>query len=195
MTVTPIAAKELEGLEPHSEEERHKRAMYCAAQMGRVAIQLIRKCLNHCDTIDFGGMTAQKLRPQLNNFEHYQAMKEVCALCIWLTLAEQLGGGMPTWLKIFFCDTWACSDILFEAPTSKEVLAWYPPTRDLNSTCQTAAVRMCNNLHLGDTVQDAVLYFAQTLTDAAPIRAEILSDSLRRPLPELHRKIEEPVAV
>jgi hypothetical protein len=196
MTTAPIAAKDLAELEPKSEEERHKRAMYLAAQMGRMSIQLIRKCLDHCDAIDFaGGQTAKKLRPQLNNAEHYQAMKEVCALCIWLALAEQLTAGMPNWLKVFFCDSWACSDILFDSPTSKQVLAWYPPTRDLNTTCQTAATRMCNNLHLSGTVDDAVSFFAQTLANAASVRGEILSDALKRPLSELHRKIEEPVQV
>ena len=195
MTVQPIPATELAALQPPSQAERHKRAMFMAAQTGRLSIQLIRKCLSHCDTIDFDGRGPVKQRLELKNFEHFQAMKEISALCIWLALAEQLGGGMPEWLKVFFADTWACSDMLLDTPTSKEVLAWYPATRDLNDTCQTAALRMCHNLHMGDTINDAVIFFAATLMEASQARASILSDALKKPIDELHKIIAQPVAV
>ena len=166
-----------------------------AAQTGRLSIQIIRICLSHCDTIDFEGGGAVKARQELNNFEHYKAMKEVSALCIWLALAEQLGGGMPDWLKTFFCDSWACADMLFDSPTSKEVLSWYPPTRNTADTCHTAAERMCNSLHLEGTVRDASQFFADTLLKTAQARANILSDALKKTIPELHRIVEQPVAV
>ena len=169
--------------------------MFMAAQTGRLAIELIRKCLNHCDTIDFEGAGASKQRQTLDNFEHFKAMKELSTLCIWLSLAEQLGGGMPDWLKTFFCDSWACSDLLFETPTSKEILAFYPATRDLNNTCQTAALRMCHSMHLGDTIDDAVIFFSETLMNASTARASILNDALRKPITELHSIIEQPVRV
>lgn len=194
MSFQPIPPNELAVLEPPTAAERHKRAMYLAAQLGRHSIQLIRKCLSHCDEIDFSGTTPIKARPELDDKEQYVAMKELAALSIWLALAEQLNGETPDWLKTFFCDSWACADILFDYPTSKQVLDCYPPM-DVNVTCQTAAMRMCHNLHLGDVVQDALVYITDTLVNAADTRAEILGDALKRPLPELHQLIAQPAPV
>lgn len=195
MPVQPIPQSELDTLEPPTDFERHKRAMFMAAQTGRHSIELIRKVLNHCDTIDFNGGGAIHARYELDNETHYNAMKEMAALSIWLALAEQLSGGMPEWLKVFFCDSWACADILMDEPLSKEILAYYPPTRELSDTYQTAAMRLCHNLHLGDTVQDALLFFSDTLSDAASVRAQILRWSLQEPLPELDRLMNEPAPV
>jgi hypothetical protein len=194
MVFQPIPADELAVLEPPTQAERHKRAMYLAAQLGRHSIQLIRKCLNHCDEIDFSGGGAMKARDPLDNDTHYTAMKELATLSIWLALEEQLNGTMPDWLKTFFCDSWACADILFDHPTSKEVLDCYPPM-ERNVTCQTAAMRMCHNLHLGDVVQDALVYISDTLVNAADTRAEILEDALKRPIPELHQLMNQPAPV
>jgi hypothetical protein len=193
MPVQPITAGELAVLEPPTDAERHKRAMFMAAQSGLHAIQLIRECLHHCDTLDFNGSGAMKARMELANKEHYTAMKELATLSIWLALAEQYQGGMPEWLKVFFCDTWACADILFDFPTSKEVLDAYPATRDVSETYQTAAFRMCHNLHLGETVQDAPLFFIETLERAADKRSEILNLALKRPLLELHKIMDSSV--
>jgi hypothetical protein len=187
MPVQPISASELAVLEPPTNAERHKRAMFMAAQSGLHAIELIRECLNHCDTLDFDGESAIRARQELANKEHYGAMKELATLSIWLALAEQYPSGMPEWLKVFFCDTWACADILFDFPTSKEVLDAYPATRDVGETYQTAAFRMCHNLHLGDTVRDAPLFFIETLERAADKRSEILNLALKKTLPELHQ--------
>jgi hypothetical protein len=195
MTVQPLNETDLASLEPTTDAERHKRAMFMAAQTGRHAIELIRKMLNHCDTIDFEGGGALRDRESLSEGAHYTAMKELSALSIWLALAEQVQNGMPEWLKKFFADSWACADMLFDHPTSREVLDFYPATRELATTCETAALRLCHKLNVGNTTEDALIFVSDTLIQAADARAEILHTALTRTLPELNELIEQPVPI
>lgn len=192
MSGLTIPAGELPFLKPTSEEDRQYRVVFFVAQMGRHSVKLLKNCLQHCDQ-PLAEANGHIKRTPLTEKQHQEAVKELMALSIWLTMARQSGSSMEDWLKTFFQESWYAADKLYPEPASKAVLDFYPGSATDEETCQMASVRMCHNLGLGNTVDDAIIFIANEIMQADEERLRILHDALFQTTEEMIKLVDVPM--
>ena len=95
---------------------------------------------------------------------------------------------MEEWLEDFFQHSWFAADRIYELPGSRQVLEWHPAKMDVEETYQAAASCLSVELGVADTIDDAIIYFADALRAAENDLAKILHDALWKTADE-HRKL------
>lgn len=190
LAISPI---ELTLLQPPTDSERHDRAVFFVSQISRLSLKLLTDCLHHCDGRMAAGTSGSTVRQPLTPEAHQAVVKELTALSIWLAMECQARTGMEEWLEEFFQDSWFAADRIYEEPTSRQVLEWYPAKVDLDETCSSAALRLSLVLGVSNLVDDAIIYFADAIKQGEEARAKILHDALWKTPPERAKIVDEPI--
>ena len=182
--------KVLEKHRPSDATDDRARALFVTAALGIVCSKTLKEYMDHCDE----GSAASGSAPvgdKLTTETYGAAVKELLSISIWLTLFEQLGSDLPEWFKNFILECHAIADKVQPAPSSKQIEQKYNLNAPILDICTDVSINMCNQLDVGATAHDAMLYLGDLLAKSRKERKELLEFGLTQPVAVLDERIKQ----
>lgn len=183
--------QKLDAHRPENDQERWRRALYFSTALGIRCLDLLSDYMRYCLSPNQYGLLPEYHRGDENAIAHHQAVKELIGLSIWLTMVDQLGGDVPSWLRDFFLDCWASADKLYPEPSSHVIMNLYEDKLGTVKICESVSSRLCYKLKLEDTKGDACIKLGEMLSKAGPIRSDLLLYAMSAPLDALDKSIDQ----
>ena len=182
--------KVLEKHRPSDATDDRARALFVTAALGIVCSKTLKEYMDHCD--EAGSESgAPKVGEALTMETYSGAVKELLSISIWLTLFEQVGSEIPEWFKLFILECHAIADRVQPTPTSKQIEQKYNLNAPIYDICTDVSISMCNQLNVGATVHDAMLYLGDLLMRSGRERKELLEFGLTQPVAVLDERIKQ----
>lgn len=175
---------------PTEENDYRARVLFLTAGLGILCSKILKEYMDHCDkaVVDSGN---HKVQPNMTMEDYSAAVKELLAVSIWLTLFEQANHPIPDWFKRFVLDCQTVADKVQPKPTTEEINKKYNLNSPLIELCTEVSINICNQLNLGATANDAMIYISELLTNTKDDRRQLLQFGLTQPVAALDARIKQ----
>jgi hypothetical protein len=171
---------------PQEGQDYRARALFLTAGLGILCSRLLKNYIDHCEA------DGKKAEPAISMDEYTLAVKEILSISIWLTLFEQSAHAtIPEWFKSFIIDCHNIADKVQPNPPAKEIQTRYTLGSPMPEICLQLSFNLCNQLRLGTTANDAMLYLGEITMRTVPDRNELLQFALTAPVAALDERIRQ----